>query len=105
MSTATTNKTNLKGGEFIIKESQWQDVYIPEQINEEQTAMREMTKDFIKKEIDAQLEKLEKDPMLSAGVIDKAGELGLLCIHIPEEYGGLGKDLTTHSFVTEVLGW
>ncbi len=105
MSTKTETKTTLKGGEFIIKESQWQDVYIPEQINEEQTAMREMTKDFIKKEIDAHLEKLEKDPLLSAGVIDKAGELGLLGLHIPEEYGGLGKDLTTFSYVTEVLGW
>ena len=105
MSTTTQSKTTLKGGEFIIKESHWQDVFIPEQINEEQTAMREMTKDFIKKEIDAQLEKLEKDPLLSAGVIEKAGELGLLGLHIPEEYGGLGKDLTTFSFVTEVLGW
>ncbi len=102
---ATEKTTTLKGGEFLIKESQWQDVYIPEQINEEQTAMREMTKDFIKKEIDAPLEKLEKDPLLSAGVIDKAGELGLLGLHIPEEYGGLGKDLTTFSYVTEVLGW
>ena len=49
MSTTSTGaKTTLKGGEFIIKESQWQDVYIPEQIDEEQTAMREMTKDFIR---------------------------------------------------------
>lgn len=105
METATNSKTTLKGGEFLIKESQWQDVFIPEQINEEQTAMREMTKDFIRKEVDPNIEKLDKDPMLSAGVIDKAGELGLLGLHIPEEYGGLGKDLTTFSFVTEVLGW
>lgn len=105
MSTTTEKTTKLKGGEYLIKESQWQDVYIPEQINEEQTAMREMTKDFVKKEIDAHLEKLEKDPLLSAGVIDKAGELGLLSIHIPEEYGGLGKDLMTFSYVTEILGW
>jgi alkylation response protein AidB-like acyl-CoA dehydrogenase len=105
MSTKTETKTTLKGGEFLIKESQWQDVFIPEQINEEQTAMREMAKDFVKKEIDADLEKFEKDPMLCAGVIDKAGELGILGLHIPEEYGGMGKDLTTLSFVTEVLGW
>ncbi|MBK7149737.1 MAG: hypothetical protein IPH78_13205 [Bacteroidetes bacterium] len=38
MSTTSTSKTAaLKGGEFVIKESQWQDVYIPEEITEEQT--------------------------------------------------------------------
>ena len=106
MSTTTSNQTTtLKGGEFVIKESQWQDVYIPEQIDEEQTAMREMTKDFIRKEIDPRLEELDKDPMKSVEIIDKAGELGLLGLHIPEEYGGLGKDLTSFSYVTEVLGW
>ena len=106
MSTTTENKARtLKGGEFVIKESQWQDVYIPEQIDEEQTAMREMTKDFIRKEIDPRLEELDKDPMKSVEIIDKAGELGLLGLHIPEEYGGLGKDLTSFSYVTEVLGW
>ena len=106
MSTTTTNQTTtLKGGEFVIKESQWQDVYIPEKIDEEQTAMREMTKDFIRKEIDPRLEELDKDPMKSVEIIDKAGELGLLGLHIPEEYGGLGKDLTSFSYVTEVLGW
>ncbi|HLP18779.1 MAG TPA: acyl-CoA dehydrogenase family protein, partial [Chitinophagales bacterium] len=106
MSTTSTGaKTTLKGGEFIIKESQWQDVYIPEQIDEEQTAMREMTKDFIRKEIDPRLEELDKDPMKGQEIIDKAGELGLLGLHIPEEYGGLGKDLTSFSYVTEILGW
>lgn len=103
--TSTGTKTTLKGGEFIIKESQWQDVYIPEQIDEEQTAMREMTKDFIRKEIDPRLEELDKDPMKGQEIIDKAGELGLLGLHIPEEYGGLGKDLTSFSYVTEILGW
>lgn len=105
MSTATTNKTTLKGGEFIIKESQWQDVYIPEQIDEEQTAMREMTKEFVRKEIDPRLEELDKDPMKGVELVNKAGELGLLGLHIPEEYGGLGKDLTSFSYVTEILGW
>ncbi|MES2620759.1 MAG: acyl-CoA dehydrogenase family protein [Bacteroidota bacterium] len=105
MSTTTTKTTTLKGGEFVIKESQWQDVYIPEQIDEEQTAMRDMTKEFIRKEIDPRLEELDKDPMKSVEIIDKAGELGLLGLHIPEEYGGLGKDLISFSYVTEVLGW
>jgi alkylation response protein AidB-like acyl-CoA dehydrogenase len=104
METTTGKKTLLKGGEFIVKESSWEDVFIPEQLNEEQQMMREMARDFVKNEIDANLEALEKDPMLSAKVIDKAGELGLLGMHTPEEFGGLGKDIITGSFVSEVLG-
>jgi alkylation response protein AidB-like acyl-CoA dehydrogenase len=105
MSTKTEKSTLLKGGEFLVKESQWQDIYIPEEITEEQTMMRQMAKDFITKEIDPRLEELDKDPMLGVELLNKAGELGLLGLHIPEEYGGLGKDLTTFSFVTEILGW
>lgn len=106
MSTTSANKTaTLKGGEFVIKESQWQDVYIPEQINEEQSMLRQATKDFITKEVDPRLEELDKDPMKGVEVLDKAAELGLLGLHIPEEYGGSGQDLTTFSYVTEVLGW
>lgn len=103
-STETTKKTALKGGEFLIKDSSWEDCYIPEQINEEQQMMREMTRDFIKTEIDPELDALDHDPMLSVGKLDKAGALGLLGIAIPEEYGGAGKDLISISYVTEVLG-
>jgi alkylation response protein AidB-like acyl-CoA dehydrogenase len=103
-STETTKKTTLKGGEFLIKESSWEDCYIPEQINEEQQMMRDMVRDFIKTEIDPELEALDHDPMLTVGKLDKAGALGLLGIAVPEEYGGLGKDLISISYVTEVLG-
>ena len=103
-STETTKKAPLKGGEFLIKDSSWEDCYIPEQINEEQQMMREMVRDFIKTEIDPELEALDHDPMLSVGKLDKAGALGLLGIAVPEEYGGLGKDLISISYVTEVLG-
>jgi alkylation response protein AidB-like acyl-CoA dehydrogenase len=105
MSTITGKKQILKGGEFIIRESSWDEVYIPEQITEEQQMMRDMTKDFVTKEIDPYLEEYDKDPMKGVEVLNKAGELGLLALHIPEEYGGAGKDLTTYSYVTEILGW
>lgn len=106
MSSTTTNKTTaLKGGEFLVKESNWQDIYIPEQVTEEQQMLRQAAKDFITKEIDPRLEELDNNPMLGVEILDKAGELGLLGLHIPEEYGGSGQDLTTFSYVTEVLGW
>lgn len=98
-------KKALQGGEFLIRESVWEDVYIPEQITEEQQMMRDGTKDFVRTEILPNLEKLDHDPMLGADILNKAGEQGLLGLHIPEAYGGSGKDLTTFSFVTEVIGW
>lgn len=104
METKTDKKTVLKGGEFLLKETSWEQVYIPEEITDEQQMMRDMAKDFVKNEIDPELDILDKDPMLSKDKLAKAGELGLLSLSIPEEYGGLGKDLITGSFVTEILG-
>ncbi|HRN94879.1 MAG TPA: acyl-CoA dehydrogenase family protein, partial [Chitinophagales bacterium] len=105
MSVTTDKNQILQGGEFIIKESTWEQTYIPEQISEEQQMMRDMTKEFVTKEIDPNLEAFDKDPMNGVDVLNKAGELGLLSLHIPEEYGGNGKDFTTFSYVTEILGW
>lgn len=105
MPTATDKKQLLKGGEFIVKESSWEVTYIPEEISEEQQMMRDMTKEFITKEIDPNLEAFDKDPMKGVEVLNKAGELGLLALNVPEEFGGAGKDLTTFSYVTEILGW
>lgn len=105
MSTTTSPKTTLKGGEFLIKDSSWEETYIPEQITEDQQMMRDATKDFVLNVIEPRLEELEKDPLKGAEMIDKAAEIGLTGLHIPEEYGGAGKDITTFSYVTEVLGW
>jgi alkylation response protein AidB-like acyl-CoA dehydrogenase len=104
MSTTTDKKAGIRGGQFLIQESSWEDIFIPEEITEEQQMMRDMTKDFISQEIDPRLEELDKDPMLGVEVLNKAGELGLLGLHIPTEFGGEGKDTTTFSYVTEVLG-
>ncbi|MFN8309501.1 MAG: acyl-CoA dehydrogenase family protein [Chitinophagales bacterium] len=105
METKTGKGTALKGGEFLIKDAQWQDVFIPEQITEEQQMMRDTAKDWVTKEIDPDLEKLDHDPMLGVEKLNKAGELGLLGIAVPEQFGGLGMDLTGISYVTEVIGW
>jgi hypothetical protein len=44
------------------------------------------------------------EPGLMPSIMDKAGELGLLGVAIPEEYGGFGKDFITSMLMTEVLG-
>ncbi|HWB62462.1 MAG TPA: acyl-CoA dehydrogenase family protein, partial [Chitinophagales bacterium] len=105
METATNKNTTLKGGEFVIRETSWEEVYIPEQITEEQQMVRNAAKDFIHNEIDPFLDRLDaQEEGLLVKKLDAAGELGLLGLAIPEQYGGSGLDFTSGSFVGEVFG-
>jgi hypothetical protein len=49
---ATAEKQSIKGAEFLVKESEAQDIFIPEDFTEEQKMMAQATIDFIRKEID-----------------------------------------------------
>ncbi|MBK9015644.1 MAG: acyl-CoA dehydrogenase family protein [Saprospiraceae bacterium] len=96
----TLIKSNvLKGGEFIIKESAAADTFIPEDINEEQNMARQMVRDYAN-EAGEKAHKLEYQVEL----MEKAGELGLLGCHIPEEYGGTLLDTNANTFISEELG-
>lgn len=99
-------KAALKGGEWIIKETDFNDVFIPEEFDEEQRMIAQTCEDFIATEVDPLVERLDsmQEPELSVDLMNKAGELGLLGINIPEEFGGFGKNFTTGLLSTEVLG-
>lgn len=104
METTTGKNTILKGGEFLIRESSWEDTFIPEQITEEQMMFRNTAKDFVRNEIDPAMDKLEaQEEGLLVKKLNIAGELGLLGVAIPEQYGGSGADFTTTAFVGEML--
>lgn len=104
MSDVTTKKV-LLGGEFLIKDSDPQSVFIPEEINEEQKMMVETAGEFVKNEIWPKLDAIDhQEPGLTVSLLNKAGELGLLGISIPEEYGGLGSDFNTNTFLAMELG-
>ncbi len=97
--------TVLKGGAFLIHDSKPEDIFIPEELSEEQLMVKQMTVDFIKNEIDpvrARIEKLE--PGLAPGLLKKMGDLGLLGAHMPAQYGGTEMDTNTNSVISEVLG-
>jgi alkylation response protein AidB-like acyl-CoA dehydrogenase len=103
MSTTTGNKT--KGGEFLIKTTEPQDIYIPDELSEEQQMMVQACHDFLEQEVYPNINRIDaQEEGLMQSLLDKAGELGLLGISIPEEYDGLGKDFTTGMLVTEALG-
>lgn len=101
--------SKLVGGNFLFSETNPQDVFIPEQFTEEQKMIWQTVHDFCLKEIHgmgiervAQMD-AEKDKELVKEIFDKAGELGLFGISIPEEYGGMGLDFNTGLLYTEAL--
>lgn len=99
-------KKQIKGGEFLIKETSYQDVFIPEEFDEEQRMIAQTCRDFLAAEIYPNLEKLDnhEDPRLMPSLLSKAGDLGLLGVSIPEEYGGFGKNFNTSMLVADATG-
>jgi len=98
-------KHTINGGEFLIKETEAKDIFIPEEFSEEQRMMADATQDFINKEIAPNIERMDSmEPGFMPGLLDKAGELGLLGISIPEEYGGLGMSFNTSMLIADVIG-
>jgi alkylation response protein AidB-like acyl-CoA dehydrogenase len=99
-------KKAVKGGEFLIKETDAQHVFIPEEFTEEQRMIAQTCEDFLAKEVFPRLDEIDsmKNPGLMPSLMDKAGELGLLGTSIPESYGGFGMNFNTSMLVTEKIG-
>jgi len=96
----------LKGGEFLIKDADYNGIFMPEMFTEEQIMMRQTCEDFLKNEVWPVVERLDsmQEPDLMPSLLDKAGELGLLGVSIPAEYGGMGLGVNAGTIVTESLG-
>src|SRR5215470_8076959 len=102
MSTETKNKTVLKGGEWLVKESSPFDTFSPEDFSEEQRMIRDMCNQFLDTEVVPILDRIDAlEPGLMRSLVQKTGEQGLLAVSFPEEYGGLGKDFVTSTIVNE----
>lgn len=102
----TTKTANaLQGGEWIIKESNPFETFIPEDFNEEQSMVMDMCEQFLQTEVLPIVDRIDKmEPGLMPSLMEKAGEQGLLSTSFPEAYGGLGKDFITSTIVNEGLG-
>jgi alkylation response protein AidB-like acyl-CoA dehydrogenase len=95
----------LKGGEFLIRETAADSVFIPEEWNEEQLMIAETCVNFLAQHVKPNLNRIdEQEEGLMSHLMDEAGALGLLGVSVPEEYGGFGKDFKTSMLVTEKLG-
>ncbi|MCL5267129.1 MAG: acyl-CoA dehydrogenase family protein [Bacteroidetes bacterium] len=94
-----------KGGSFLIEETKPEEVFTPEDFNEQHKMIADTTRDFVDHEVMPNVDKIEElNYELSVKLLRKAGEIGLLSIDIPEEYGGLGLDKTSSMLVAENLG-
>ncbi len=95
----------LKGGEFLVKETLAQDIFTPEEFNEEQRMMAQSCREFTETQVVPQMDQLEKhDRKLLTQLLKEAGQLGLLGISIPEEYEGFGQNFVTSMLTTEEMG-
>ena len=100
-----TNSKSIKGGEFIIRETACEDVFIPEEFDEEQLMIKKTCEDFLEAEVFHNLDRIDnQEEGLMVSLMDKAGELGLLAVSIPEEYGGFGKNFNTSMLVADSVG-
>ncbi|MBV6429456.1 MAG: putative acyl-CoA dehydrogenase [Haliscomenobacter sp.] len=99
------NQVALRGGEFLLRPSQPADVFIPEEISEEQRMIRETVREFVHTEILPNWERIDKqEEGFVPGLIKKLAELGIVGAHMPEAYGGIALDNNTNTFITEEMG-
>src|SRR6056300_319591 len=101
---ATEQHELLRGGQFLVKETACEDVFTLEDLSEEQKVMRDSTKEFVDKELWAHWERFEKkDYAFTEETMRKAGEMGLLGVAVPEQYGGLGMGFVSTMLVCDYI--
>ncbi|ERN54740.1 acyl-CoA dehydrogenase family protein [Alkalihalophilus marmarensis] len=98
-------KRKLKGGRFLVESMKVEDLFTPEDLNEEQKMIAETARQFIEREVAPYREEIEnQDFEKIVQLLKKAGSLGLLAHSIPEAYGGLGLDKVSKGIVGEEIG-
>ncbi|HSB11135.1 MAG TPA: acyl-CoA dehydrogenase family protein [Blastocatellia bacterium] len=91
-----------RGGSFLIEDRSPEDIFTPEDITEEQRMFARTAEEFLRKEVIPREDEIyAKDYNVHRELMLKAGELGLLSIDIPEQYGGLGLHKVSSAIVGE----
>jgi alkylation response protein AidB-like acyl-CoA dehydrogenase len=94
-----------RGGSFLIEDRTPGEVFTPEDFTDEQAMIGQTADDFMLKDLVPRLPQLLKlDYDLNRELLRKAGELGLLGVEVPEQYGGLGLDKVSGCLVAEKAG-
>ena len=91
-----------KGASWLLEETEPSSVFTPEKLSEEHRLMAQTVDEFVEAEVLPQIDQLEtKDWRLARALIRRAGELGLLGLSVPEQYGGLDLDKVSALVVSE----
>ena len=102
---STENNKPIKGGEFLIRSTQPSEIFTPEEWTEEHQMIAQMCDDFINQEVYPVIDRIDAmEEGLMVSLLDKAGELGMLGMSVPEDLGGMGVDFKTSLLATEHLG-
>ncbi|NRB82548.1 MAG: acyl-CoA dehydrogenase family protein [Winogradskyella sp.] len=100
----TVEKEILRGGQFLVKNTNCEDIFTPEDFSEEQKMMLDTVKEFVDREIWPNKERFEKkDYAFTEEIMRKAGELGLLGIAVPAEYDGLEMGFVSTMLVCDYI--
>jgi len=102
--TNANDKTTATGGAFLIEACGAHRIFTPEDFSDEQRLFHKTALDFIHHEVLPRSREIEaKKEGLIPNLLRKAGEVGLLSVEIPENYGGLGLDVATSMLVAEAI--
>ncbi|HKD92445.1 MAG TPA: acyl-CoA dehydrogenase family protein, partial [Terriglobales bacterium] len=104
MATATTtiSRNKVAGGSFLIEDRTLEEVFTPEDFTDQHQLIAQTTEDFARNEIVPNIDRIEhKDFELTRQLIQKASELGLTSVDIPEQYGGMELDKVSSAIIAE----
>ncbi|WP_303722215.1 acyl-CoA dehydrogenase family protein [Malonomonas rubra] len=99
------SETQLKGCEYLLRETALEDLFTPEDFSDEHRQIAGTTEQFVANEVLPQIEEIEAQNFTKVvELLHRAGELGLMMVDGPEEYGGLNLDKVTSMLTAEILG-
>jgi len=104
ISSEATRAERAKGGSFLIEDIGPDAMFTAEDFSDEQRQIERTTVEFAEKQVFPQIAAIEsKDMEVTRGLLREAGELGLMAVDVPEEYGGLQMDKVTSALIAEKI--
>jgi alkylation response protein AidB-like acyl-CoA dehydrogenase len=101
-SVAPNPAKRVVGGAFLIEDAVPADVFTPEDFTEEQRQIAQATADFAERSVLPRVDEIEaKDFAVTKALLRQAGELGLLAVDVPEQYGGLALNKVTSALIAD----
>ncbi len=99
---APKSKTKTTGGSFLLEDHQLDNVFTPEDFNEDHQMIAKLADEFAVNEILPQVEKIEhKEWEVTRELLRKASESGLTNADVPAEYGGSDMDKVSSAIIAE----